>query len=149
MSFFFFCSCQWVFSAFYFVEFTIVETVCSKNNTEASEVENCPPMDCPFAVSYFHSIILSLTLSLFICLSLVFFLRHDSTHKHSNKQTHDSFGGFLKMIWATTSEKCGWYWHVKTGKLLAHQRDPSLNWLTSQHLGLKPNEYVSHKCSTV
>lgn len=42
-------SSQWVFSASYFVEFTIVETVCSKNNTEASEVANCPPMDCPFA----------------------------------------------------------------------------------------------------
>lgn len=42
-------SSQWVFSAAYFVEFTIVETVCPKNGIEPSELEKCQPMDCQFA----------------------------------------------------------------------------------------------------
>ncbi len=41
-------SSQWVFGPSYFVEFTIVETVCS-NKTDASEKSSCPPMDCQFA----------------------------------------------------------------------------------------------------
>uniref|UniRef100_A0A671VS17 Cystatin fetuin-B-type domain-containing protein n=1 Tax=Sparus aurata TaxID=8175 RepID=A0A671VS17_SPAAU len=41
-------SSQWVFGPSYFVEFTIVETVCSRN-TDASELSNCKPMDCQFA----------------------------------------------------------------------------------------------------
>ncbi|XP_071342456.1 fetuin-B-like isoform X2 [Trachinotus anak] len=41
-------SSQWVFGPSYFVEFTIVETVCS-NKTDASELSSCPPMDCQFA----------------------------------------------------------------------------------------------------
>lgn len=42
--------CQWVVGPSYFVEFTIVETVCSKE-TDASELSSCQPMDCQFAVS--------------------------------------------------------------------------------------------------
>lgn len=45
-----FVLCQWVVGPSYFVEFTIVETVCSKK-TDASELSNCSPMDCQFAVS--------------------------------------------------------------------------------------------------
>ncbi|XP_070765644.1 fetuin-B [Enoplosus armatus] len=41
-------SSQWVVGPSYFVEFTIVETVCSMT-TDASELSNCPPMDCQFA----------------------------------------------------------------------------------------------------
>ncbi|XP_060933858.1 fetuin-B [Limanda limanda] len=41
-------SFQWVVAPSYFVEFTIVETVCSKK-TEASELSSCLPMDCQFA----------------------------------------------------------------------------------------------------
>ncbi|KAJ4943445.1 hypothetical protein JOQ06_005946 [Pogonophryne albipinna] len=41
-------SSQWVVGPAYFVEFTIVETVCSKT-TDASELGHCPPMDCQFA----------------------------------------------------------------------------------------------------
>ncbi|XP_054458870.1 fetuin-B-like isoform X2 [Anoplopoma fimbria] len=41
-------SSQWVFGPSYFVEFTIVETVCSRT-TDASELSSCPPMDCQFA----------------------------------------------------------------------------------------------------
>lgn len=41
-------SSQWVVGPSYFVEFTIVETVCSKG-TDESELSNCPPMDCQFA----------------------------------------------------------------------------------------------------
>ncbi|XP_042340011.1 fetuin-B [Plectropomus leopardus] len=41
-------SSQWVVGPSYFVEFTIVETVCSKK-TEESELSNCQPMDCQFA----------------------------------------------------------------------------------------------------
>ncbi|XP_053178566.1 fetuin-B [Scomber japonicus] len=41
-------SSQWVVGPSYIVEFTIVETVCSKK-TDASELSNCPPMDCQFA----------------------------------------------------------------------------------------------------
>lgn len=41
-------SSQWVVGPAYFVEFTIVETVCSKK-TEASELSSCAPMDCQFA----------------------------------------------------------------------------------------------------
>ncbi|KAM3619189.1 uncharacterized protein V6R79_004351 [Siganus canaliculatus] len=41
-------SSQWVVGPSYFVEFTILETVCSKQ-TDASERSNCPPMDCQFA----------------------------------------------------------------------------------------------------
>ncbi|XP_067454192.1 fetuin-B [Thunnus thynnus] len=41
-------SSQWVVGPSYFVEFTIVETVCSKK-TDASELYNCSPMDCQFA----------------------------------------------------------------------------------------------------
>uniref|UniRef100_A0A672YX89 Fetuin-B-like n=1 Tax=Sphaeramia orbicularis TaxID=375764 RepID=A0A672YX89_9TELE len=41
-------SSQWVVGPAYFVEFTIVETVCSKTN-DGSEVSSCPPMDCQFA----------------------------------------------------------------------------------------------------
>ncbi|CAF98105.1 unnamed protein product [Tetraodon nigroviridis] len=40
-------SSQWVDGPAYFVEFTIVETVCSKK-TDPGEVKNCPPMDCRF-----------------------------------------------------------------------------------------------------
>uniref|UniRef100_A0A7N8WTT6 Uncharacterized LOC113139613 n=1 Tax=Mastacembelus armatus TaxID=205130 RepID=A0A7N8WTT6_9TELE len=43
-------SSQWVFVPAYFVEFTIVETVCPKK-TDACELSSCPPMDCQFAVS--------------------------------------------------------------------------------------------------
>nr|XP_020489350.1 fetuin-B-like [Labrus bergylta] len=39
---------QWVFGPSYFVEYTIVETVCS-NKTDPSELSGCTPMDCPFA----------------------------------------------------------------------------------------------------
>ncbi|XP_039985767.1 fetuin-B [Xiphias gladius] len=35
---------QWIFGMSYFVDFTIVETVCAKN-TKASERGSCPPMD--------------------------------------------------------------------------------------------------------
>lgn len=45
---------QWVVGPAYFVEFTIVETVCSKK-TDASELSSCPPMDCQFAVSNIHT----------------------------------------------------------------------------------------------
>ncbi|XP_037624876.1 fetuin-B [Sebastes umbrosus] len=41
-------SSQWVVGPSYFVEFTILETVCSKT-TDASELSDCPPMDCQFA----------------------------------------------------------------------------------------------------
>ncbi|XP_071342453.1 fetuin-B-like isoform X1 [Trachinotus anak] len=41
-------SSQWVVGPSYFVEFTIVETACSKK-TDASELSSCPPMDCQFA----------------------------------------------------------------------------------------------------
>uniref|UniRef100_A0A3Q3M3S5 Uncharacterized LOC113139613 n=1 Tax=Mastacembelus armatus TaxID=205130 RepID=A0A3Q3M3S5_9TELE len=41
-------SSQWVFVPAYFVEFTIVETVCPKK-TDACELSSCPPMDCQFA----------------------------------------------------------------------------------------------------
>ncbi|XP_029286154.1 fetuin-B-like [Cottoperca gobio] len=41
-------SSQWVNGPSYFVEFTILETVCSKS-TDASELSHCPPMDCQFA----------------------------------------------------------------------------------------------------
>lgn len=41
-------SSQWIAGPSYFVDFTIVETVCSKK-TDASELSNCPPMDCQFA----------------------------------------------------------------------------------------------------
>uniref|UniRef100_A0A8C3A1M8 Si:ch211-284e20.8 n=1 Tax=Cyclopterus lumpus TaxID=8103 RepID=A0A8C3A1M8_CYCLU len=40
-------SSQWVNGPSYFVEFTILETVCLRT-TEASELSSCPPMDCPF-----------------------------------------------------------------------------------------------------
>lgn len=39
---------QWVFGPNYVVEFTVVETVCSKN-TDPSELSSCTPMDCQFA----------------------------------------------------------------------------------------------------
>lgn len=48
------CVCQWVVGPAYFVEFTIVETVCSKK-TDPGEVKDCPPMDCRFTVSYTHN----------------------------------------------------------------------------------------------
>ncbi|KAM7409298.1 hypothetical protein PAMA_000987 [Pampus argenteus] len=41
-------SSQWVVGPAYFVDFTIVETVCSKT-TDASELSNCSSMDCQFA----------------------------------------------------------------------------------------------------
>ncbi|TKS75168.1 Fetuin-B Precursor [Collichthys lucidus] len=41
-------SSQWVVGPSYFVEFTIVETVCSKR-TDPSQLNNCRPMDCQFA----------------------------------------------------------------------------------------------------
>ncbi|XP_023284530.1 fetuin-B-like [Seriola lalandi dorsalis] len=41
-------SSQWVIGPSYFVDFTIVETVCSKE-TDARELSSCPPMDCQFA----------------------------------------------------------------------------------------------------
>nr|XP_015826649.2 fetuin-B [Nothobranchius furzeri] len=41
-------SSQWVAGPSYFVEFTILETVCSKR-TDVSELSHCPPMDCQFA----------------------------------------------------------------------------------------------------
>uniref|UniRef100_A0A8D3BTZ8 Fetuin B n=1 Tax=Scophthalmus maximus TaxID=52904 RepID=A0A8D3BTZ8_SCOMX len=41
-------SYQWVVGPSYFVEFTIVETVCSRT-TDASELSGCAPMDCQFA----------------------------------------------------------------------------------------------------
>ncbi|XP_038571031.1 fetuin-B [Micropterus salmoides] len=41
-------SSQWVVGPSYFVEFTILETVCSKK-TDVNELSNCPPMDCQFA----------------------------------------------------------------------------------------------------
>lgn len=41
-------SSQWVVGPSYFVEFTIVETVCSRE-TDVSELSSCPPMDCQFA----------------------------------------------------------------------------------------------------
>ncbi|XP_024864562.1 fetuin-B-like [Kryptolebias marmoratus] len=41
-------SSQWFHGPSYFVEFTILETVCSKK-TEISELGHCPLMDCQFA----------------------------------------------------------------------------------------------------
>ncbi|XP_034737337.1 fetuin-B [Etheostoma cragini] len=41
-------SSQWVSGPSYFVEFTILETVCSKK-TDISELSNCLHMDCQFA----------------------------------------------------------------------------------------------------
>ncbi|XP_029938839.1 fetuin-B-like [Salarias fasciatus] len=41
-------SSQWVVGPAYFVDFTIVETVCSKG-TDPGELGSCPPMDCQFA----------------------------------------------------------------------------------------------------
>ncbi|XP_041646617.1 fetuin-B-like [Cheilinus undulatus] len=41
-------SSQWVVGPSYFVEFTIVETVCSKE-TNTDGLSDCPPMDCQFA----------------------------------------------------------------------------------------------------
>lgn len=46
---------QWVVGPSYFVEFTIVETVCSKR-TDPSQLNNCQPMDCQFAVSHTHAL---------------------------------------------------------------------------------------------
>ncbi|XP_035766682.1 fetuin-B [Neolamprologus brichardi] len=41
-------SSQWVVGPSYFVEFTIVETVCSRE-TDVTELSRCTPMDCQFA----------------------------------------------------------------------------------------------------
>ncbi|KAG7231742.1 hypothetical protein INR49_010429 [Caranx melampygus] len=41
-------SSQWVIGPSYFVEFTIVETVCSRE-TDISELSSCKAMDCQFA----------------------------------------------------------------------------------------------------
>ncbi|XP_015227440.1 PREDICTED: fetuin-B-like [Cyprinodon variegatus] len=41
-------SSQWVVGPAYFVEFTVLETECSKE-TDVSELNNCRPMNCQFA----------------------------------------------------------------------------------------------------
>lgn len=46
------------FGPAYFVEFIIVETVCSKTTTDPGEVKDCQPVDCQSAVSNTHNLLI-------------------------------------------------------------------------------------------
>lgn len=64
-----------------------METVCSKNGTEPSEIEKCQPMDCQFAVSYPHNLthtlmIGELSVLTFKWLSLVARSQSEEEQKH-------------------------------------------------------------------
>uniref|UniRef100_A0A3B3VLS6 Si:ch211-284e20.8 n=1 Tax=Poecilia latipinna TaxID=48699 RepID=A0A3B3VLS6_9TELE len=59
-------SLQWVVGPSYFVEFTVLETECSKE-TDFSELTHCQPMNCQFAVKQHH---------------------HNHTHLHHHEHVH-------------------------------------------------------------
>lgn len=47
---FLFVCIQYAVGMYYHVEYTIQETTCTKS-ADAAKPDNCPPMDCEFAVS--------------------------------------------------------------------------------------------------
>uniref|UniRef100_A0A672FVH1 Fetuin-B-like n=1 Tax=Salarias fasciatus TaxID=181472 RepID=A0A672FVH1_SALFA len=69
-------SSQWVVGPAYFVDFTIVETVCSKG-TDPGELGSCPPMDCQFETVHAKA-----------DAEHTEYQHHNHTHLHPHEHTH-------------------------------------------------------------
>lgn len=106
---------QWVVGPSYFVEFTILETVCSKTAGD-SDLSSCPPMDCQFAVSHKHTRVLKMYFNIWLPYLILVQLLQNHVVNAGSPVLVTSFLSASRLLFGITCDPRGPVWNQTPGR---------------------------------